>query len=477
MPTRYFPVRGVLQSLALAALLLLGRVPHVRADPGEFHVAPGGNCGSVANCFGSVQAAVDAAAPGDEIRVATGTYTDISVRPRCDTEATGVVTQTVYISKTVTIRGGYSAGYALCDPDTYPSTLDARGHGRGLYITGAISPTIEGLRITGGNAVGLGGYSYYGQYDVGGGVYVMTATVTLSSNQVFSNTAPYGGGGVFLQDSVSHIDVNAISSNGVGVGGGGLFLYECAASLRGNLIESNTAGHMGGGVYLFSSDARLYGNTIAHNTATTYGGGLDVASCDPTLSGNVISDNAADSGGGVYLWYSRSLLSNNVIMDNRAVHAGSGLRIRGSRPRLLHTTIARNTGGDGSGISVEDDGSGLGSTVEMHNSALVGHVVGITVAAGSTATLDGVLWHGNGINGGGAGALTVTHAASGAPAFASDGYHLSAGSAAIDRGVPAGILTDIDGQPRFGVPDLGADEYWLPGYPKVISLPMIVRGV
>lgn len=34
--------------------------------------------------------------------------------------------------------------------------LDQR-QGRVLYITGDINPTIEGLRITGGSAVGLGG--------------------------------------------------------------------------------------------------------------------------------------------------------------------------------------------------------------------------------------------------------------------------------------------------------------------------------
>jgi len=38
-----------------------------------------------------------------------------------------------------------------------PTTLDAQRQDRVLYIIGDISPEIEGLSITGGNAAGLGG--------------------------------------------------------------------------------------------------------------------------------------------------------------------------------------------------------------------------------------------------------------------------------------------------------------------------------
>jgi len=80
------------------------------------------------------------------------------------------------------------------------------------------------------------------------------------------------------------------------------------------------------------------------------------------------------------------------------------------------------------------------------------------------ATFDGVLWHDNEANTGGTGAITITHAYTGNPAFAPDGYHLTAASAAIDQGVNAGVPTDVDGQPRpYGLGyDLGADEFYKP---------------
>jgi hypothetical protein len=71
--------------------------------------------------------------------------------PRADVTSTGVVTQVVYISKTITLRGGYTTtNWTTSDPEANPTTLDAQGQGRVFYITGDISPTIEGLRIVAG---------------------------------------------------------------------------------------------------------------------------------------------------------------------------------------------------------------------------------------------------------------------------------------------------------------------------------------
>ena len=90
--------------LTLALLWLLSsshtELPVVHAA--EWQVCPSG-C-----AYSSIQAAVDAASDGDVIKMAAGTYSGVNVRPRHDITTTGVVTQMVYVSKTLTIQDGYT---------------------------------------------------------------------------------------------------------------------------------------------------------------------------------------------------------------------------------------------------------------------------------------------------------------------------------------------------------------------------------
>jgi hypothetical protein len=92
---------------------------------------------------------------------------------------------------------------------------------------------------------------------------------------------------------------------------------------------------------------------------------------------------------------SDATLSNNLVAGNQATRLGSGLYIGGSSPSSLHTTIAQNTGGDGSGVYATDDYRNS-CYCTLVNTVLVGHTVGITVAAGNTLTLESTLWHANG---------------------------------------------------------------------------------
>jgi len=452
--------------LALGLLWLLGSQNSVAlADPGLLYVAPGGDCGGATPCFATVQDAVDAASAGAEIRVAAGAYTGVSARAG--------VTQTVYISKTVAIRGGYTTvNWTTPNPAANPATLDAQGLRRVLVITGAISPMVKGLRITGGDATGLGG-SPRGCH-AGGGVYVISATATISNNWVCSNTANWGGGlSLFYSDAM--LNGNTVVSNTADYGCG-LYLWSSPATLSGNTIISNS-GDWAGGLYLDDSDATLSGNTIISNSVTYHGGGLFVQGSDVTLNGNtVISNIAGQRGGGLYLSRGDATLINNVVADNQASSAGSGLYTVRSSPNLLHTTIAHNSGGDGSGVYVTDSGSNC-STVAMTNTIISGHTLGITVTAGTTATLESTLWHSNTANEGGVGTINRSNDHSGDPAFVNPSvwdYHLTAGSAAIDKGVDAGVTTDIDGdvRPQGGSYDRGADEW---GTLIYLHLPIVLR--
>lgn len=371
------------------------------APSAEWRVCPSG-------CpFSSVQAAVDAANSGDIIKIAAGVYTDVHVRPRLDPElvgaadiTAGVVTQVVYLTKTVVLRGGYEPTFAEPpDPAVHPTVLDANQLGRGIYIGGAISPTVEGLRITGGSG------------DEGGGIFAYLARPTVRSCEIISNRARQGGG-VYLSSSAATLHANAIRSNTATEGGGGLYMIFSPAALDRNQILGNHSGNRGGGVQMLLSEARF---------------------------------------------------TNTVVADNDAVGNGSGVYITAGAPvHLVHTTLARNHGAGGQGLYLLSGAAYLTNTIVASHTVGVNAASGTQVQMTATLWGSGAWANGNNTKGLGSidlGAINID----GDPAFvapASGDYHIGPLSAAIDQGVATNATHDLDGEvrPHGAAPDLGADE-------------------
>ena len=397
-------------------------------------------CLNAACDFSSIQAAVEVASPGTVIKIAGGVYSDVHARGT----AGDIITQVVYVGKNLTIRGGYSTtNWASSDPIANPTTLDGQGQGRVFFIEGETTVVINGLHITGGDA-NKGDDAPPGAVERGGrggGLYASNATVTFTDNWVSGNTATRGGG---------------------------LYLKAGTINLRGSTIGSNTAGY-GGGAYLVDYGeglgvARLDNNTFTSNaatgsiTVTGQGGGiLLLRSNQTTLNGNIIIANSAGNGGGLYLRESGTAFVNNIVADNTVTSAGGGLYVDASSPNLKHTAFARNSGNGGIYVTG-------GSAVELVNTIISTHTLGLNVAAGSQATLDTTLWYDNASNQGGSGTIAAGNNRDGNPAFedpdAGD-YHIRFDSEALDWAVPADVDTDIDEdeRPRGDGFDLGPDEY------------------
>jgi uncharacterized repeat protein (TIGR01451 family) len=478
MKVRYLLVSFVVGlGLAVAVLGWLGGAARADATPVHYVASTGtdsGACTNPAQPCRTVQHAMDRAGDGDVIKVAQGTYTGVQRRSApLGYIGSGVITQVVYIGKSVTLRGGYTAAnWETADPAANPTVLDAQGLGRALFIAGDIGVTIEGLSITGGDATGLGGGPLLGE-NVGGGAYVAADRVALHDNRIFGNrvfstttdTVAYGGGLYLAERGTFTLDGNVVVSNTAGGHGGGLYLDKSVGLCSDNRFASNTA-MRGGGLFLAGSGATLRRNTVVSNAAD-YGGGLLLWISDGAiLNGNTVVSNTADYGGGLYLDRSATVLANHVVAGNRASVAGSGLYVLASSPRLLHTTIAHNGGGDGSGVYVTDDGKQNFSAVTLINTILGGHTVGIYVTAGNTATLEATLWGSdawaNDEDWGGAG-LIIRDTRNEwwyDPDFVAGNYHISIASPALDKGVDAGVRDDVDGDPRpqGNGYDLGADE-------------------
>jgi hypothetical protein len=396
-------------------------------------------------------------------------------------------------------------GPTLIDGNTIESNIagtayDSAGGGVCLFYSDAI---LTG-NIFEGNIASTAGSGF------GGGMYTSNSPAVIDGNTFLSNTASIGadghGGGLMLSLNSPATVTNNIFQDNTGstvsrAYGGGIRVWGSPALIQGNTIYNNVASTVswgyGGGISVYNSPATLTSNTVTGNAASSTGdgsgGGISLNSGSPSLNRNHLVGNSAYAGGGLHLCGSDATLTDNFVLDNTASGQGGGVYVNGlspllintvvadnalsqasatgagvcvviASPRLVHSTIARNTGGDGSGVYVtgfEWEGTYYSSTVWLTNTVLVSHTLGITVSAGDVAHLNNTLWHANGNDWDGEGTINHLGDHSGDPAFAADGYHLTGVSGAINKGIEAGVTTDIDGEVRpqgLGY-DLGADEW------------------
>lgn len=304
--------------------------------------------GSASAPFTRIQDAIDAAASGDTIQVAAGTYAE----------------NLTVVDKSVTLQGafvgGTSADYASSAGGDFTTRLlaDYSTRIQGQPTNAVIrllgqsdGTTIDGFQITGG------------QRGIELPDWPVLNELKILNNHIEGNglleAEPLEGGGIFLgEGNNTRVEGNRIVGNrgsrGGGIAGGGTGLL-----LNDNEILANEGvSDHGGGAFLWGT-GEVTNNLIASNRVGEalgygWGGGLIIFGdgTEMTISGNRFASN-----------YAASLGSGAFVDDGAIGH-------------LDHNLFYRNQSGDwlgGSALYIDCYDDNLRSTVDIDHSTFVGN--------------------------------------------------------------------------------------------------------
>jgi hypothetical protein len=336
-------VRNSLASLLLAAAPAAQTV-FVDAD------ALGLNDGSSwADAFTDLDQALAAAAPGQEIWVAEGTYTPAPpAGPRNDP---------FDLPSGVSVYGGFLGTESLLAERPVPLALsvlsgDLNGDDGPAFggvadnsfhvVTvgsGASAVLLDGFTVRAGNADGL----TQGQ-QIGAGMRassdVTLANVTFEANRALAaggafatvgdidvefydcvflqNRSEEDAGGLYQEAGTILLERATFRGNSAARHGGGVW-FQGELNLDEGLFEDNVAGEAGGGAYLQSTEFEFLAAVFRGNSTQSgllgFGGGLSLADCRGRVRGSLFVANNARRGGALIATGDTPGLAAPVTLD------------------------------------------------------------------------------------------------------------------------------------------------------------------
>jgi hypothetical protein len=337
--------------------------------------------------------------------------------------------------------------------------------------------------------------------DAGGGAFVDEVATIVGSRFEKNVSAGSSGGGLFTFYPLTLINTDFISNsqlNGNAWGGGGIYVDQVVpVVITGGHFIGNRAAGWGGGI-LSIGKLTISGTQFISNTSEKYGGGA-YAGPQMIMTGGLFQGNVSvSSDGGGLSASGGAAITGTMFISNSAGLSGGGASFDGWGARIVDAVFAHNTAASGASIELEqivgepseflhvtiaDSSPNPGAaiavfsgTLGITNSIIASHAIGIS-NTGGTVYQDYNLFSGNVLTQAGAVAGGI-HSLNSNPAFVSPAtgdYHILFGSAAMDRGVDAGVTSDIDGdaRPHGRGFDIGADEY--AGPIVSIYLPLVIK--